>query len=126
MLSVIDFSPYTYACEISSYGNNLDRDMVYRAVLMKPPDNPQLCEFPENFMSTTSNWTFPLVLRSPLALLVSLGGCDVYKKTEIALQINEKISQSLRYIVFYNNDPDDNDGIVQILSPPNDSGVVVP
>lgn len=93
---------------------------------MTPPDNPQLCEFPENIMSTNSNWTFPLVLQSPLALLVSLGGCDVYTKTDVALQINEKISQSLRYIVFYNNDPDDNDGIVQILSPPNDSSIVIP
>lgn len=126
VLSVVDFSPYAYSCEISTYGNNLDRDMVYRAILMRPPEDPQLCELPTIVLHDNSNITLSGDIRTPLALLVSLGGCDVYTKTDIALQINERVSRSLKYIVFYNNDPDNNDGIVQILPPSPDTGVTVP
>ncbi len=126
VLSVIDFSTFAYTCEISPYGDNLDRNMIYTATLMRPPMDPQLCEFPAFDSTVASNLTIPIELQAPLALLVSLGGCDVYTKTEIALQINKRISRSVRYIVFYNNDPDDNDGIVQILPPPQETGITVP
>jgi hypothetical protein len=126
VLSVVDFSPYAYACEISDYGDSLVEDMFYRAILMKPPGDPQLCEFPPLLASEDFNLTLPIQLKSPLGLLVSLGGCDVYQKTEIALQMYERASRSLRFIVFYNNDDDDTDGIVSILPPEEGSGIRVP
>lgn len=126
VLTVADFAPFAFACEVSDYGRSLERDFVYRAILMKPPGDPQLCGFPSRLSNADSNLTLPIEYPKDVALVVSLGGCDVYQKTEIALQLNERASVSLRYIVFYNNDPDNNDGIVPLPEPSEDSNVTVP
>ena len=120
VLSVVDFSPYAYACEISDYGNSLKNDAIYRATLMRPPEDPQLCTLPSIALSTDSNISSVVPFRVPVAMMVSLGGCDVHTKLDVALQLIVEAEPSLKYIVFYNNDADNNDGIVSINRP--DSG----
>jgi hypothetical protein len=50
----------------------------------------------------------------PVALLVSLGGCDPRTKALVALDLHRRITQDLKYIVFYNNNPNDPDNIVTL------------
>jgi Ring finger domain len=68
----------------------------------------------------------PVTMTIPIGLIVSLGGCDIHTKIEVAHQLLQLASPSLKYIVFYNNDPDNNDGIVPITAPDPDSGVTIP
>jgi len=121
VLSVIDFSPYAYACEISDYGNSLKNDAIYRATLMRPPEDPQLCTLPSIASTTDANRASVIPFRVPVAMMVSLGGCDVHTKIDVALQLILEDEPSLKYIVFYNNDADNNDGIVSINPPESNS-----
>ena len=121
VLSVVDFSPYAYACEISDYGNSLKNDAIYRATLMRPPEDPQLCTLPSIASTTDANFASVSPFRVPVAMMVSLGGCDVHTKIDVALQLILEAEPSLKYIVFYNNDADNNDGIVSINPPESDS-----
>jgi len=126
VLTVSDFAPFAFACEISNYGAPLQDAPIYRAILMRPPGDLQLCTFPPSLANADSNLTLPVKYPSDLALVVSLGGCDVYQKTDIALQLHERASPSIKYIVFYNNDPGNTDGIVPLLPPDPSSGIAVP
>jgi hypothetical protein len=47
---------------------------------------------------------------SPLTLLVSLGGCDVLQKVQVALQIQQNITGDLWSIIFYNEGNKTNTG----------------
>lgn len=126
VLSVVDFSPYAYACEISDYGNSLERDAVYRATLMLPPEDPQLCTLPSIATDLDVNVTLPVRFRIPIGLMVSLGGCDIHTKIDVALRMLDEASPSLKYLIFYNNDADNTDGIVSITAPDPGSRVVIP
>jgi hypothetical protein len=53
----------------------------------------------------------------PIALLVSLGGCHPYIKAKAALTIQQTVAPDLRYIVFYNNNPNDPDTIMTLQKP---------
>lgn len=123
-LTVIDFASWTYQCDFSDYGNTLDLNLAYSASMMTPPGgDPQLCEFPEDLVGTFENQTSTSQLSRPVALLVSLGGCEVRTKALVALEIHQKISSNVKYIVFYNNDPNDYEQIV-VIPPPEDDTVL--
>jgi len=121
------FFHYAYTCEVSKYGYPLDEDRIYRAVLMRPYGDPYLCELPDYLAPGETNLTLPVDFRTPVALMVSRGGdCDIHTKIDVALQIQEFASRSVKYIIFYNNDPDNNDSIVPIVPPSSSSGVEIP
>jgi hypothetical protein len=110
---------YPYRFEVADFGDPLPKlhdSSEYRASLMTPPDEKQLCKFPESLMDG-ANRTSPLELHTHVALLVSLGGCDVLTKATVALDIYQKVSNAVRYIVFYNNDADNPDEIVPLKAP---------
>lgn len=127
ILTVIDFAPWSYTCIISDYGNSLDLGFIYAGNIMRPPGDPQLCAFPEEISDVLDNMTESLTLsQSPIALLVSLGGCDVHTKARIALEINAEVANSIGYVIFYNNDADQFDEIVQITPPTSGSNITLP
>jgi hypothetical protein len=45
---------------------------------------------------------------------VSLEGCHPLQKVQVALHLHSKISRDLKFVVFYNNDPNDPDSIVTL------------
>eukprot|EP00934_Nitzschia_sp_Nitz4_P003206 Nitzschia sp. Nitz4//scaffold119_size111653//28316//29500//NITZ4_004183-RA/size111653-processed-gene-0.30-mRNA-1//-1//CDS//3329533815//3196//frame0 len=102
-MTVVESASWTYLCEVTDLGKNLDLDKVYTAVLMTPPaDDLQLCEVPaslqSNQTSRANEW--------PVALLVSLGGCDVATKVRVAQELQQTVESSLTYVIFYNNNPE--------------------
>jgi hypothetical protein len=104
VITVQDYSPWPYQAAIVD-----DRDSVYMFSLMLPPDDPLLCEFPPSLVGEMG----PYSGRS-VALLVPLGGCTVAQKARVALEIQEKLSNYLRYVVFYNNNDANPNEIVNI------------
>jgi hypothetical protein len=110
ILTIVDFTSWSYRAEVADFANSLDGNLVYAASLMIPPDHPQLCTFPESLLDADNN-TIAVELRTPVALLVSLGGCDPQLKAQIALEIQSRVSNALKYLVFYNNDPNKPDEI---------------
>jgi hypothetical protein len=56
----------------------------------------------------------PCQFCGPIALLVSLGGCDAMTKVQVIVDIHQRVTSDLRYIVFYNNDPKDPDNIATV------------
>jgi hypothetical protein len=62
--------------------------------------------------STSSS--LPWRFQGPIALLVSLGGCDPFTKARVVLDLHQRISSDLKFVVFYNNDPNDPDNIASL------------
>jgi hypothetical protein len=125
-------------------GNNfMDGPSAYHSTLMVPPKNySNLCQIPQYLLdfemmhgSTTTTtehsttalnppllavasstsptitpWRFP----GSVSLLVSLEGCHPLQKVQVALHLHSKISRDLKFVVFYNNDPNDPDSIVTL------------
>jgi hypothetical protein len=63
-------------------------------------------------VSTSSS--LPWRFQGPIALLVSLGGCDPITKALVLLDLHQRISSDLKFVVFYNNDPNDPDNIATL------------
>lgn len=128
LLTIFDFTSFSYRAEVADYGNPMDAQIVYASTLMVPPKNHSLlCEFPHEMLppqelqdenatdvpTSFTNWEFGV----PVALLVSLGGCHPSVKAEVALEIQQKVMADLKYVVFYNNNPNDPDSIVTLSRP---------
>jgi hypothetical protein len=97
VITVQDYTPWPYRAEIA------DRyDSVYEFVLMTPPDDALLCEFPPSLVDEIGIHSYP-ESRAQVGLLVSLGGCSVAQKLRVALEIQAKVSPMVGYLVFYNN-----------------------
>jgi hypothetical protein len=73
------------------------------------PSSPNLFQ-----TSPTLYSSLPWRFRGPIALLVSLGGCDPFTKATVAVDLHQRISNDLKYIVFYNNDPNNPDNIATL------------
>ena len=97
VITVQDYSPWPYRAEIAD-----DNDSEYTFVLMTPPDDALLCKFPPSLAEDIGNTSFGAYDRK-VALFVSLGGCPIAVKARVALEIQQKVSRQLRYVVFYNN-----------------------
>ena len=74
---------------------------LYYNIVMLPPDGSQLCSFPSSLLGDQ-----PFNYTDSIGLLVSLSGCDVETKVEIAMEIQETVASELRYIIFYDSDKD--------------------
>ncbi|CAJ1941711.1 unnamed protein product, partial [Cylindrotheca closterium] len=117
MITLLDNTMQTYPAETTSFGYVLSDRSVYQARLMNPPGNDaQLCTFPSHLLNQTDDAS-----RSGkrIALLVSLGGCDTATKVEVALEMHKRISNLFGFVVFYNNDPNNLYGIVNVTGPSN-------
>ena len=111
-LSVVDTRTTSYNAEVVEWLNDLDYNLVYAASLMLPPGDAQLCEFPTE--DQLGNYT---AYRTPVALMVNAGGCTAVDKAKVALEIQDKITNSLRYIVLYNDDVSELQLIPQVNGP---------
>ena len=99
-ISVGDSSPYTSI--IAQFGDQF-YGHTFEANLMLPPDDQMLCEFSPSLVNLTTaeahNWT----ASRPIALLVSRGNCSFEQKARVALQLQEKFTTLLKYMIVYNN-----------------------
>jgi hypothetical protein len=129
IITIVDHASWYYSSEVADFGDPLPKlhDIsAYQASLMTPPDDKQLCKFPESLMDV-ANRTNLLEFCMHVALLVSLvGGYDVLTKASVALDIYQKVSKAVRYIVFYNNDLDNPDEIVPLKAPEWTIGAYLP
>ena len=94
---------WLYDAEVADFGLPLEDDAWDRSVLILPPDDPQLCEFPSSLVDENNN-TIPLNRSYPVAMLVQLGGCEVSTKAAVALEISKSVTSTMKYVIFYNND----------------------
>lgn len=129
IVTIVDSAIWSYGAQMAiGYGQTLDSSL-YSANLMLPPgDDLQMCEFPEDladwvqstedYSNTTGSISAPPLFGTPVALLVSLGGCSLYTKAAIAAEIRQTVTSSLRFVILYNNDPIDSEAIVPIKPPP--------
>jgi hypothetical protein len=115
-MKIVDFTSLKYGAEIADFGSYLDSNIVYPANLMTPPDDAQLCQFPESIFEYV-NITSTVDIFAPVALLVSHGGCSPLDKLRVAMEIQQKLPRILQYIVFYNNNPDDPEAILGLPTP---------
>lgn len=120
IITLLDNTLWSYRAETAEFGYRIDDKFVYHATMMTPPgDDSQLCSFPSFMLDEKDGKAEQL--KTPVALLVSLGGCDAAQKVEVALEIHRKVTEALRFLVFYNNDPDNPDDIMP-LTAPRDTG----
>jgi hypothetical protein len=102
--------PPTTTTTLSSslFDNNTSTENVVEEI-----PNQDATETPTSTVApgtTGTPWQFP----GPIALLVSLGGCDATTKVQVIVDLHQRITSDLKYIVFYNNDPNDPDNIATI------------
>ncbi|KAL3944892.1 MAG: hypothetical protein SGBAC_001037 [Bacillariaceae sp.] len=117
IITLLENPAWSYRAELAEFGYILDQRLRYNANFMTPPMNEtQLCSFPT---FTLSDLDRASQLSKPVALLVSLGGCETGEKVKVALEIHKKITNFLRFIVFYNNDPNNPDEIFKVNPPVN-------
>mmetsp|Transcript_15624 Transcript_15624/g.31975 ORF Transcript_15624/g.31975 Transcript_15624/m.31975 type:complete len:1001 (+) Transcript_15624:190-3192(+) len=107
-------SSLSYPVGTADFGHDIDhtRFYYYKAVIAKAPsDSAHLCKIPDNL--GTNSEDIPDV---PVALLVSLGagGCDVLTQAGNALKIQQDITKNLKYVLFYNNDPNNPEAIATL------------
>lgn len=119
IITLLQNPAWSYRAELANFGYMLDQRLRYNANFMTPPMNEtQLCSFPS---FSLINLDRASRLNKPVALLVSLGGCSTGQKVEVALQIHKKVTNFLRFIVFYNNDPNNPDEIFPVDPPSNNT-----
>lgn len=117
MITLLDNTMRSFPAETTNFGYDLSDRFVYQAELMLPPGNDtQLCTFP-SFLENQTETLFAVSRR--IGIFVSLGGCDVSTKIKVALEIYKTISFQLRFVVFYNDDPNNQDEIIEIKAPSN-------
>lgn len=116
-ITLLDTTMRSYPAETATFGYALSDRFVYQAKLMSPPGNDsQLCTFPSHLLNQPVNaWSS----QKRIALLVSLGGCDTATKVEIALEMHKTLSKLFRFVVFYNNDPNNRAEVPSIAGPSN-------
>jgi hypothetical protein len=117
VMKIVDFTSWKYGAEIASFGSYLDSNIVYPANLMTPHDDPQLCTFPESIFDFVNISSSVVDIIAPVALLVSHGGCTTLEKLRVAMEMQQKVPRILKYIVFYNNNPDDPEAILGLQTP---------
>lgn len=118
IITLLDNTLWSYRAETADFGYPIDDKFVYHATMMTPPGgDSQLCSFPPFLLTEMVEKADQL--KTPVALLVSLGGCDTAQKVEVAIEIHEKVTNALRFLVFYNNDPDNPDEIMSLTAPQN-------
>ena len=112
----------SYFGQIAEYGDQIT--YYPTANLMLPPKGPSdLCRYPEALLNVADTGS---ILNStegerspygyPIALLVSMGGCEAEQKARIFLEMKQSLTHKLRYLFLYSIDPDDNDELVQLKS----------
>jgi len=114
-----DSFPLVYTVATADFGHSIDhkRYMKYEGVIAKPPSNTaHLCEIPDDLGKNLNENALPRD-NLAIALLVNLeaGGCDVLTKATNALKLQEDIAKNLKYVLFYNNNPN-NPGAIATLS----------
>lgn len=102
----VDFDPTgkKHVAQVANFGYQFRDKKFFEASLMLPPNGTHLCEFPKNLenmdrVEAPSNE----VQKSPIALLVERGGCKFENKTRVALEMRERFSERLKYVIVYDN-----------------------
>jgi hypothetical protein len=117
-LTVMDTDPRSYRAQAAIFGYQFDDVRAVDANLMLPPDDPSLCEFPPslyNISKAEANLT--MEVQRPIALLVSRGKCNFDDKARVGLALREHLTSLLKYMIIYNNRPDEADSLVIMSSP---------
>ena len=117
ILKIVDFQSWYFRAEIAEFGLYLEPNMVYPANLMTPPEDPRLCEFSESLFEHVNNTSVEII--APVGLLISHGACNPLDKIRVAMDMQQKVPDVIKFIIMYNNDPDNPDDIVS-LRPPSD------
>ena len=115
-MKIVDFQSWYFSAEIGEFGTYLQPGVVYTTNLMKPPGDERLCSFPENFFDNVNN-SAPVEIVAPVGLLISHGECNPLDKIRVALDMQQKVPGVIKYIIMYNNDPDNPDDIVSLRPP---------
>jgi hypothetical protein len=115
---------YTYRAEFANFGYTIDDNYIYHANLMIPPNgSEQLCSFPASMLEDTEIQYRIEDMNEPVAMLVSMGGCDTQTKVAVALEIHRNVTSLLRFVIVYNNSPYDPGEIVKLEPPPRNSSL---
>lgn len=90
----------TYSARIAAFGDPLVNASLISGTLMLPRDDDKyLCEFPSDLENVTVSYS------NSVALLVSQGGdCIAEDKAKIGLELHQKFSSDIHYIVIYDDD----------------------
>jgi hypothetical protein len=97
--------PYPLSEEALRKQKNYDTDdqTTTTTTTTTESESESITQQPSLSSSSFETWNFS----GPVALLVSLGGCSPMTKALVAFDIHNRISKDLKYVVFYNNDPND-------------------
>jgi len=110
-----------YIAETADYGDQV-RDYPRTNLMLPPEGYSDLCRYPESLVNVTDaesiyNYTgdrFPYGY--PIALLVSMGGCQPEQKARVMLSMNQNLTSQLRYMFLYSIDPEDGDQLVRLTA----------
>jgi len=104
----VESGPAAYEGEVAGFGDQFSDDKPSYANLMLPPDDKLLCEFPPSLLNMTRNEAQEIMTsqRGPIALLVSRGKCDFIEKALVALEMRERFTDQLKYVIIYNDRTD--------------------
>lgn len=117
ILSVLKNSQreFSYPSQIANFGDRLQDEKGYVANLFLPPGDQTLCKFPDDLLNRIVKGVI-YQTDFPLALLVSRGECSFDQKARVALEIQKNISSQLKYIVVYNNKPNQSEDLLVMSS----------
>jgi len=102
----VNFDPTgrKHVAQVANFGYQFRDKKFFEAILMLPPNGTHLCEFPKNLenmdrLEAPSNEA----QKAPIALLVERGGCKFENKTRVALEMRDRFSERMKYVIVYDN-----------------------
>jgi hypothetical protein len=123
VISLISTSPASYVAQRAAFGDPME-GRVIRANLVVPPNDDvdsTLCSYPDSlkgFSKADSPYNNDSYTIS-VALFVSADGCSAEQKARVALEIQKNVSQSVKYIIIYGTNPEEDDALWELQ--PSDS-----
>lgn len=100
-VKLVDASPVSFDAQVANFGDQFQDALIYEAVVMLPPDDATMCNFPSSLQNMTVSETQDL--SSSIALLVARGDCPFDQKARVMLEMQEKLTSSLQYLIVYNH-----------------------
>jgi hypothetical protein len=108
IVTLLNTSPHSYYFQgaVATFGNQLEAEPYYDALLAIPPGDPELCEYPAvlESVNVTAIAAFRKFEPTRVALLVKRGRCSFLEKALVALEISRNSTEWTVDLVLVYND----------------------
>lgn len=107
LVTFVDSSRVSFDAQVANFGDQFQDSFTYEAVVMLPPDDATMCNFPSSLYNMTVSESQNL--SRSIALMVARGDCPFDQKARVMLEMQEKLTSSLQYLIVYNHNASEPD-----------------